>query len=510
MTVDKQEKISSGEAIAGMIINGLGFSQKPLSLTPLFFEQCPLSLLFRPSVVASDFNRYKLGRVLDDCYAYSTELLFGEIALNVCRQEGVDTRFNSLDTTSFSLYGQYQDDEQDNDDELIKVKLGYSKAHRPDLKQVMLEMMVTQDGGIPLLGRTLDGNASDNTVFKDRAEQLLSEFKSSDQPRYLIADSKLYSEKNANNLKEIPFITRIPNTISKVSYLIEQAVDQSKQWKNISNRKVQVVNTTHYGITQRWHIISSETSRHRAVEQVKKRVARESVVIEKKVFHLQAQRFACTTDAEKSGKKLAAKWKYHDLLSCTIKEHPHFKGSGRPKKGQEPDSYEYQVITHFLENKDKITRQTALAGYYVLGTNIAENDLSSEEVIEAYRQQSQVEKGFKFLKDPLFFTSSLFIKKPERIMGLMMVMLLSLLVYGIAERRMRQALEKSKQTLPNQIRKKVQKPTLRWVFQMLNGINIINISTEKGNNHTILEGITPLKRKILKLFGSRVARIYQI
>lgn len=149
--------------------------------------------MFGEGVEASDFNRFKLGRVLERCYNYGTE--FSEIALNVCRQENVDTCFNSEDTTSFVVYGDYATSEQEvtNTGE-VTVKHGYSKAHRPDLKQVMLEMMVSQD--IPLLGRCLSGNASDNVVFKERSEKLIKQFKESETPRYLIADSKLYTEKH--------------------------------------------------------------------------------------------------------------------------------------------------------------------------------------------------------------------------------------------------------------------------------------------------------------------------
>lgn len=95
--------LSAGETVAGMIINGLGFSNKPLSLTPLFFENLVIEQLFLEGVNANDFNRFKLGRVLDRCHGYGTELLFSEIALNVCRQEQVNTRFNSEDTTSFTV-----------------------------------------------------------------------------------------------------------------------------------------------------------------------------------------------------------------------------------------------------------------------------------------------------------------------------------------------------------------------------------------------------------------------
>ena len=59
---DEQEVITPGEAVAGMILNGLGFAHRPLSLTPQFFANKPLDLLFREGIEAEMFNRFKLGR----------------------------------------------------------------------------------------------------------------------------------------------------------------------------------------------------------------------------------------------------------------------------------------------------------------------------------------------------------------------------------------------------------------------------------------------------------------
>jgi transposase len=89
---------------------------------------------------------------------------------------------------------------------------------------------------------------------------------------------------------------------------------------------------------------------------------------------------------------------------------------------------------------------------------------------------------FAFLKTHYFFASSLFLKNPKRIMALLMVMFLSLLVYGIAERRMRACLAEQKETLPNQIGLDVEVPTLRWVFQLLYGINYLDISLGTSSN----------------------------
>src|SRR2546421_12697389 len=102
---DEQEEITPGEAVAGMLLNGLGFANRPLSLTPQFFTNKPLDLLFRPGVRAEMFNRFKLGRTLDEVHAYGCDPLLSELALAVCAQEGIEQRFHHLDTTSFSLSG---------------------------------------------------------------------------------------------------------------------------------------------------------------------------------------------------------------------------------------------------------------------------------------------------------------------------------------------------------------------------------------------------------------------
>ncbi len=492
------ETLTAGEAVAGMIINGLGFSGKPMSLTPLFFENCPVELLFGEGVDAADFNRFKLGRVLDRCYNYGTELLFSEIALNVCRQENVDTRFNSEDTTSFVVYGNYvinesnqtsvdesnqtavdesnqtavdesnqtvtdESNQTETGEAMIEVKRGYSKANRPDLKQVMLEMMVSQDGGIPLMGKCFRSHASDNVVFKERSEKLIEQFQESETPRYLIADSKLYTEKNAVNLKDLRFITRIPNQLKLVEETIDKALAAPNDWQTLDEGRVmQTFDIEHYGIKQRWHVLSSKTSQQRGAKQVEKQVTKEAKTIEKELFHLQAKRFNSADKAIASANTLEKKWKFHNLKECTLVEHKVYTNKGRPKKRQKPDKIQYQVVATSTSNEEKINQNKAKQGHYIVGGNA--QTLSDEEVVDAYKKQHHVERGFRFLKDPLFFASSLFVKSTRRIMGLMMIMLLSLLVYGIAEKRMRACLKQQGQTLPNQIQQEIPNPTLLKFF----------------------------------------------
>jgi transposase len=233
---DAQEVLTPGEAVAGMMLNGLGFANRPLSLTPQFFANKPLDLLFHDGLKAEHFNRFKLGRTLDEAYTYGCDALFQELALAVCAQEGIDQRFNHLDTTSFALTGAYV---PDSDEHAILITHGYSKDHRPDLKQVVLALMVSQDGGVPCVSQSWDGHTSDIHVFQARAQALMTAFAHTPSPRYLVADAKRYHADNAPHLKHMGFITRIPHTLSVVSQVIRQALEWDTWHPVDDNRRYQ-------------------------------------------------------------------------------------------------------------------------------------------------------------------------------------------------------------------------------------------------------------------------------
>src|SRR5438105_6519966 len=113
------------------------------------------------------------------------------------------------------------------------------------------------------------------------------------------------------------------------------------------------------------------------------------------------------------------------------------------------------------------------------------------------------------LQPALFFVSSLFVKKPCRIQGLLMVMTLALLVYAVTQRRLRQQLARQGETVPNQINQPTERPTLRWVFQLLEGIHRVRVAVQ-DQVHDLIEGLNEVQIKILRLFGEEVCRLYQI
>ena len=206
---------------------------------------------------------------------------------------------------------------------------------------------------------------------------------------------------------------------------------------------------------------------------------------------------------------MAKRWKYHRVASSHLTEHKRYAGKGRPTLCTPLKAIEWQIQGHVRADDETIEQDKQAKACYVLGTNIDASALSDAEVITAYKGQSHVEGGFRFLKDPLFFVSSLFVKKPNRIEGFLMVMTLALLVYAVAQRRLRAQLAKYHETVPNQINQPTTSPTLRWVFQLLEGMHRVRM-TMQGQVHDLIEGLNDVQIKILQLFGNEVCRLYQI
>ena len=504
--VDEKEEITTGEAITGMILNGLGFSDRPMSLTPQFFQNKPLAVLFRPGVEADHFNRFKLGRSLDKVFGYGCDVLFSEISMDVCRQEAVDLRFHSLDTTTFSLTGAYV---PDSDESAIRIVRGYSKDHRPDLKQVVLETIVSQNGGIPLVCKSWDGNASDTKIFEARAADLIAQFQGADAPRYLVADAKLYTKDNAPNLSRLSFITRLPETIKVVGHSLNRPgtlrLGFYRCLTGLSARRTLPLwdLSKMAGLS----ILSKQSN-----GQKKRYIRRKSVSRTrcKKPSFIYRHNDLTPNKKHKRPSLLSPKrLKYHRIEKEHIKPHIRYAKKGRPTPKTPIKDIRWQITADILPDQEKIQAVKQRKATFVSGSNIPHAHLSDQDIIQAYKGQKAVETGFRFLKDPLFFVSSLFLKKPSRIQSLThgddpgTVGLF----YCPAPNACR--LSTTSRYVARSNRNPTAQPTLRWLFQVLDGIHRVILHTPT-QTYSVMDGLTDLRIKILRLFGKGVCQIYLI
>ncbi|OJW68804.1 MAG: hypothetical protein BGO68_04480 [Candidatus Amoebophilus sp. 36-38] len=247
------------------------------------------------------------------------------------------------------------------------------------------------------------------------------------------------------------------------------------------------------GIEQRWLVVYSTAAKTRAEVTLNRQIEKEWQAVKSALLHLSNQEFSCQQDASKAFSQLSSKFTYHELLLESIVSVERYTSVGRPKKDALPTNRVYQVKASsscLLSARE----ESLLAGStYVIGTNTEEEELSAPAVIQAYKNQNaSIERGFRFLKDPQFFVSSFYVKKPSRIMSLLMIMTLCLLVYSVMQRHLRQMLMDKQEKLPNQIKQEISNPTMRWIFQLMEGIDVAYLQIDDGIEHQIL-GLTQVR-----------------
>lgn len=508
---DCQRKVSPGRAAVAMILNGLGFTNRRLYLTNQFFESKAIERLLGPDLEAKDITDYTLGHTLDDIAEYGASKLFAEIAFGVAIDNNLLQDTNHLDTTSMLVHGAY---EVDDEPKVIEVTRGFSKDHRPDLKQVVLSLVVNGPSSIPIWMDPLDGNSSDKVSFHEtikRVEDFRAQIDVKGKFKW-IADSALYTKERLLKSNDYVWVTRVPETIAEARNLTEKMnkeiawVEREKEYKTAGYE------SSYGGIEQRWLLVFSEQAYRREKKTLEKRLEKEEEKLQKALWHFGNQEFHCEQDAFKALEEIKKEYKLHKIEAQAVPLSKH-AGRGKPKKGAEKVIIGYKVDTKFTKDETKIAEVLNKKGRFILATNELDKEhYKDEQILEEYKEQQNVEGGFRFLKDPWFMVDSIFLKLPKRIEALMMIMTLCLMIYNVGQYKLREQLKAHQITLPNQLEKEIANPTLKWIFQIMEGIDVVYFYNE-SLTHTIREVVTnlnKLRRKIIALFGKTAAWIYGI
>lgn len=507
----QERKVTVGEAVKAMVINALGFSSRPLYLSPEFFSNKPIDLLFRPGLSPEDFNDDSLGRALDSLFLHDITSIFGGVASHSLSSFGIAHRFYHLDTSSFSFYGQYDippKEVAEGEPIPIHICKGYSKDHRPELKQAVLSLICAYKSSLPVWLEALDGNSSDKKSFPQTIEAFTEQISEGDRPCFIV-DSALYTSENLEKLSDVYWLTRVPETISLAKEVIAEVTEEDLVKTTDSSYQLCEYSCDYGGSEHRWWVVYSEQAKQRELKSFRKRLDKAKAKAEKELERFSRQEFSCQQDAEAERQRIQKKWKYHIVSEVECEQVLHYKGKGRPRKGTKPESVGWKVNGKLAEKEDAIKEIERTLGRFIIATNMPENMLSGEDALENYKSQgSSVERGFRFLKDPMFFADGMYLQKPERIMSLLMVMTLSLLVYALAEKELRRQLVENDDFIPDQKGKPTQKITMRRVFQMFEGIDVLNVQTGGATQQLILN-VKDEHQKIFRYLGYDVQKYYE-
>lgn len=500
-----ERKVSCGEATLAMVLNGLGFSSRALYMMPNYLRNKPVDLLISPGLTAENFNDDTLGRTLDDLYEHGVTKIFAVVSAQALKTYGIETEFRHLDSSSMHLHGQYET--ADPATEAIKVTHGYSRDHRPDLKQVIVQLITTERSMLPVWLEVLSGNSSDKTSFVPSIQAYCKHLSEGENP-YFVMDSAGYTKENLKALEKNRWLTRVPETLAEAKRQVKET-DQDVMYQLSEGYFGNVVQVNYGGIQQRWLVVFSEAAHQRELKTLERAQARELKKIQKEWRKLAQQTFKCQPDAESACTRFNKRWKYHQV-AAHIDPLTQYTRRGRPSAQDEREVIGFKLQGEPALSEYLLAEAKKSLGKFIIATNdLEDTGISAETMLSHYTAQGvSVERGFRFLKDPLFFANSLFLKKPKRIMALVMIMGLSLLIYALAERKVRLLLQVNNETIPNQKGKPTNQPTMRWIFQIFEGIDVLSVWS--GNQIVLRQmlNMRPLHIQIIRLLGPLVQKCY--
>lgn len=505
--------LSTGNAVVALILNGLGFVNKRLYLVSHFFKNKPVDKLLGVSYLkSSHLNDDALGRSLDAIYDYGVSNLYALIshyAIDyLCKHYGLELGSGQLDNTTFHLHGKEKELELE-DGRVLEIVKGYSKDHRPDLVQIGLQLIVENKSRVPLLMKVLSGNEEEGKSYgnfiKDYTQQLDKDY----GVKLVVVDSKLYNKDNLSILSEkgnLKWITRVPNHLKAVKDVIEN-IDKSslKLLRNNEDYKYQIVCNNYGLVRQRWLVLFSKTKYQRDLKGLNKRLLKTTQAAQKSLKQLLKTGYDTEQSALEAADVFSNKLKYNKLEDISVKTKKHYSKAGKPKKGQKPDRITYHIQATISSDIEQYEAEKEKIGYFILATNeLDENVITNEQLLEHYKNQSSVERSFRFLKDPNIVASSLFVQKPERMTAIIMIMTLCLLVYSALEYSTRTLLKKNNLTFPNQQGKPIQNPSMKWIFEYFEGIHILYTP----NNQRLILNMNEHQKLIVKLLGVNFQDFY--
>ena len=499
--------------------------------------------LHAPDVL--DLYHDEVGQLHDDCLGRCLERMFQgagpemimAIVRHVVHQFGVALDELHNDSTTLSFYGMYAQAVEG----VIRlgravpaITFGNSKAKRPDLKQLLYTLTISDDGGVPVYFTTHSGNVADDTTHIQTWD-LLCEL--TGRPDFLyVADCKLASRENLVHIASRGgrFITVMPKThgedkqfrerlrrASNVeprgSQTVEPCGSQTKvPWSQIlvveqGDQVEEVVSvsseeqTTSEGFRLLWYHSTSKAARDEESRLRALRRAGEELAILQKRLAGPKTRFRQREKVDEAVQEILEKRGVAAWLNVTIDQQnqPHYRQAraGRPSQNT---SYVREEKTRFglrwEMNLGGLAEARCDDGVFPLITN--DRKLTAKEVLAAYRRQPTIEKRFSQFKTD-FEVAPVYLKNAARIGGLLAVYFLVLLMQTLIERELRLKLAATDDPrLPLYPEERTcARPSTRRVLDVMEPIQRHDVQLPGTQEQTVVTNLTPLQRRIIKLLG---------
>jgi transposase len=439
-------------------------------------EERGMVALLQPGLTRASLHDYRLGHILDALFAANLNKVFSALALKALEVYAIPTPWLHQDTTTIALYGAYEDEPKRA--RAPRPAYGHSKDERDDLKQVLLSLGVSGDGGLPLRVGVRDGNRSDSVETPVALEECLA--LGLEGVRGIAADSKAYSCRTLGLCleRQIGLVTLVPRTCairqeleiwgqqqSTLPLLVEKpgrTKDEAPRRGHGQSviRQVEVEYSDGRVVLEalRFVVVHSSQLAHQQTQTSTNAQAKEAAAVAAHVQQVHARWFACEADAEaaiadyehrgpgRRGRRPQS-WRYHAVRYRVVADTRPTRRArrGRPAKTAPPPieaGYRLVVEVEALVHPEEDN------GWTVLATTVSPEVCTDAELLQAYQEQhTTVEPGFRWIKNPAAI-APVWLEKPERIAALAMLTVVGLLVYSVIQRQVRLSLRTQEQQLP--------------------------------------------------------------
>src|SRR5947209_8818991 len=478
-------------------------------------EERGMMALLQPGLTRASLHDYRLGHILDALFAANLNRVFGAIALKALEVYAISTPWLHQDTTTIVLYGAYEDEPKTPG--APRPAYGHSKDSRDDLKQVLLSLGVSGDGGVPVRLGLRDGNRSDSVETPVAIEECLA--LGLEGVRGIVADSKAYSRRTLGVCLEhkIDLVTLVPRTCAvrqeleawgrqqpTLPLLVEKpgrTQDEApRRWQGQSVLRQVAVEYSDGRVAQealRFVVVHSSQLAQQQTQTSAAAQVKEAEAVADHIKRVQARWFACLPDAEAALAEYEGQgrrgrrprpWRYHAVRYRSVADTRRTRRArrGRPAKMDPPpleSGYRVVVEVEGLANPE------ADNGWTVLATTVSAEGCADAELLQAYQDQNAtVEPGFRWIKNPAAI-APVWLEKPERIAALAMLTVLGLLVYSVVQRQVRLSLRTHAQQLPGN-KGMTATPTAAVVLALFAQVALVQLWIDE-QEVTQLSGVSP-------------------
>lgn len=518
---DRRNRISTTTAILLLVRNVLISREPVYGIGQWAAHFVPEMLDLREDQLKS-LNDDRVGRALDRLF----DVNFPEFVMAVTRRAvqefAIDLSELHNDSTTVKFFGDYSEFDQPQlrrGKQTVAVRQGHSKDHRPDLKQLLYILTVTDDGGVPIYFTTDDGDRNDDQTHVPTWD-LLRELTGRSDFLY-VADCKLASAQNLAHIDREGgrFITVLPQNRTEPREMKRLLLDGSEtlRWKLLYEiyddhdtlchrfKTLQEEQLTGDGYRLLWiHSLAKATTDDQARVKAIKKTTDELAVLRKRLQSPRS-RMRDRHRVESEVESILGRRSMEELLSVEIIEQEEVKWKQKTR-GRRTANTEYtreskpRFDLTWEVNVEAIERARRADGVFPLITN--DRELSAEEVLRAYKRQPIIEKRFSQLKTD-FNVAPVFLKEISRIEAFLCVYFLVLLLQTLIERELRGVMEsKELESLPLYPEgRPCRRPTTRRIIDVLESLSRHRLKTDDGYHQDLYTDPTPIQSQLIKLFG---------